>query len=134
MHNYTHICIIIVECEPGAKSRLLAVLLRIADILAGFCRQNLRFSNEDPLLVLHAVNAVYLYSLEKWIRLDARGNRECVNAQFSTDREFLAFPVRPELGEEDGLIIYTEPSHNVIEALTKSKTLYDLMVNLPCEV
>lgn len=117
-----------------AKSHLLAALLRIAGIPAGFCYQKLRFSDEDPSLVLHAVNAVYLYSLGKWIRLDARGNRKDVNAQFSTGREFLAFPVRPELGEQDGLIIYAEPAHNVIEALAKSKTLYDLMENLPYEV
>lgn len=86
MHNYTHICIIIVECEPGAKSRLLAVLLRIADILAGFCRQNLRFSNEDPSLVLHAVNAVYLYSLEKWIRLDAGGSVQTSTYSFQPSK------------------------------------------------
>lgn len=79
-------------------------------------------------------NAVYLYSLGRWIRLDARGNHEGVNAQFSTGKEILAFPVQPELGEEDGLIIYPGPSHNVIEALTKSKTLFDLMENLPYEI
>jgi hypothetical protein len=35
------------------------------------------------------------------------------------------------LGEEDGFIIYAEPSHNAVRALKKSKTLYDLMDNLP---
>ena len=117
-----------------AKSHLLAALLRIAGIPAGFNYQKLRFSDEDPALVLHAVSAVYLYSLGKWIRLDARGNHDGVNAQFSTNKELLAFPVRPELGEEDGLIIYAEPAHNVVEALNKSKTIYDLIRNLPGEV
>ena len=117
-----------------AKSHLLAALLRSAGIPAGFCYQKLRFSDERPSLVLNAINAVYLYSLGRWIRLDARGNHEGVNAQFSTGKEILAFPVQPELGEEDGLIIYPGPSHNVIEALTKSKTLFDLMENLPYEI
>ncbi|MGB4648238.1 MAG: transglutaminase family protein [Acetivibrionales bacterium] len=126
LHNGHGICY--------AKSHLLAALLRIAGIPAGFCYQKLQFSDEDPSLILHAVSAVYLYSLGKWIRLDARGNHENVNAQFSTDKEFLAFPVRPELGEEDGLIIYAEPAHNVVEALNKSETIYDLIKNLPGEV
>jgi hypothetical protein len=117
-----------------AKSHLLAALLRIAGIPAGFCYQKLRFSDEDSSLVLHAVTAAYLYSLGKWIRLDARGNREDITAQFSTDKEYLAFPVRPELGEEDGLIIYAEPAHNVVEALEKSKSVHDLMDNLPGEI
>ena len=62
------------------------------------------------------------------------GSHDGVNAQFSTNKELLAFPVRPELGEEDGLIIYAEPAHNVVEALNKSKTIYDLIHNLPGEV
>ena len=39
--------------------------------------------------------------MDKWIRLDARGNKETVNAQFSLDEEILAFLVRPELNEVD---------------------------------
>jgi hypothetical protein len=114
-----------------AKSHLLAALLRIAGIPAGFCYQKLLFGDENPVLALHAVNAVYLFSLKKWIRLDTRGNSKGIVAQYSTDEEKLAFPVRPELGEEDGFIIYAEPSHNAVRALKKSKTLYDLMDNLP---
>ena len=39
--------------------------------------------------------------LDRWIRLDARGNKENVHAEFSLDEEMLAFPVRSELGEVD---------------------------------
>lgn len=39
--------------------------------------------------------------MDKWIRLDARGNKETVHAQFSLDEEILAFLVRPELNEVD---------------------------------
>ena len=49
-----------------------------------------------------------------------RGKRADVDVQFSTVKEMPVFPVRPKLGEEGGLIIYAEPSHNVIGALTKS--------------
>jgi len=37
---------------------------------------------------------VYLAEFNKWIRLDARGNKEGVNAQFSIDQEQLAYLVR----------------------------------------
>ncbi len=34
----------------------------------------------------------YLSDLDKWIRLDCRGNTNGVNAQFDTETERLAFP------------------------------------------
>lgn len=38
-------------------------------------------------------------SLNKWIRLDARGNKEGVDAQFDLEQEKLSFLVRSDLGE-----------------------------------
>ena len=69
-----------------AKSNLLAALLRFMDIPAGFCYQTL--THEDSF-VLHGLNAIYLDG--GWFRLDARGNRADVDAQFSMDNESLAF-------------------------------------------
>jgi transglutaminase-like putative cysteine protease len=117
-----------------AKSHLLAALLRSLGIPAGFCYQKLVFSDEMPKIILHGLNAVYILSLNKWIRLDARGNKADVNAQFSIEEEMLAFPVRRELGEVDGAIVYTEPSAKVITALEKSSTAEELENNLPAEV
>ena len=84
-----------------------------------------------PYLVMHGLIAVYVESLKKWIRLDARGNKDGVNAQFSLDKEQLAFPIRTELGEEDLPLIYVNPLENVVESLMNSKTLEDLRQNLP---
>ncbi|HEX3045316.1 MAG TPA: transglutaminase family protein [Bacillota bacterium] len=117
-----------------AKSHLLAALLRYLGIPTGFCYQKLVFSDANPKVILHGLNAVYLRSLAKWIRLDARGNKEGVDAQFSLDTEKLAFPVRPELGETDGEVIYAKPSANVIAALKSSLTLQELEQNLPAEI
>lgn len=117
-----------------AKSHLLAAILRYSGIPAGFCYQTLTLSDENPKLILHAVNAAYISSMKKWIRLDARGNKEGVNAQFSVNEEKLAFPVRTELGESDGTVIYARPSNNVISVLKNSKTLTELLYNLPTEV
>jgi transglutaminase-like putative cysteine protease len=114
-----------------AKSHLLAALLRFAGIPAGFCYQKLLSSEDNPKIVLHAVNAVFLKSPGKWIRLDARGNKNGVDAQFSINEEKLAFPIRPELGEEDGLIIYAAPSPNVLEVLKKANDIAGLIDNLP---
>lgn len=117
-----------------AKSHLLAAILRSLGIPTGFCYQKLIFSDETPKLVVHAVNAVYLSGVQKWVRLDTRGNKPGVDAQFSTGGEKLAFPVRPELGEQDGNTIYAEPSGNVIAVLKSCKTLYELVDKLPEDI
>ncbi|HYH01855.1 MAG TPA: transglutaminase family protein, partial [Bacillota bacterium] len=117
-----------------AKSHLLAALLRSVGIPAGFCYQKLIFSAVKPDLVLHGLNAVYLKSLDKWFRLDARGNKPGVDAQFAVEQERLAFPVRSELGETDGWEVYAVPSRNVINALNVSNNRAELVDNLPTEV
>jgi hypothetical protein len=83
---------------------------------------------------LHGLNAVYIEDLNKWIRLDARGNKSGVNAQFSLNEEKLAFPIRPEKGEEDILTIFAVPDKNVIHALKENKDTEALWKNLPKEL
>lgn len=118
-----------------AKSHLLAALLRYNQIPAGFCYQKLILNDMiAPYLILHGLNAVYIESLGKWIRLDARGNKPGVDAQFSLTQERLAFPVRTDKGEEDIPIIFANPDENVIKALTENKKLEDLWDNLPTEL
>ncbi len=81
-----------------AKSHLFAALLRYKGIPTGFCYQKLILDDETaPVLIYHGLNGVYLSEYNKWIRLDARGNKEGVNAQFSVEEEQLAFPIRTEL-------------------------------------
>ena len=93
-----------------AKSNLLAALLRSQGIATGFCYQRLMlFDTPDKGYSIHALNAVYLETLHKWIRLDARGNKKGVDAQFSTDAEQLAFAIQEEFDEEDYPIIYVSP-------------------------
>jgi transglutaminase-like putative cysteine protease len=113
-----------------AKSHLLAAILRCNLIPVGFCYQRLLF---DGKLVLHGLNAVYIEELDRWIRLDPRGNKQGVYAQFSIDVEKLAFPVHVEKGEQDIPIIFAEPDKNVIKALMSNnmQTIWD---NLPTEL
>lgn len=118
-----------------AKSHLLAALLRSEGIPAGFCYQKLILDDETaPVLIYHGLNGVYISELKKWIRLDARGNKEGVNAQFSTYKEQLAFSVRPEMGEEDGFKVYPNPDVNVLERLRKYSTRTELFADLPTEL
>ncbi len=115
-----------------AKSHLLAALLRCKAVPTGFCYQKLILDDEiAPYLIYHGLNGVYLTEYKKWIRLDARGNKEGVNAQFSINKEQLAFPVRAEKGEEDGFIIYPDPDIKIIEKLNNNKTRTELWYNLP---
>lgn len=118
-----------------AKSNLLAALLRCKSVPAGFCYQKLILDDETvPVLIYHGLNGVYSRDCKKWFRLDARGNKEGVNAQFSVETEQLAFAVRPEMGEEDNFIVYSDPDTLVLEKLKKYGTRTELWNDLPVEV
>ena len=118
-----------------AKSHLLAALLRCKSIPTGFCYQKLILDDETaPVLIYHGLNGVYIKELQKWIRLDARGNKEGVNAQFSVEKEQLAFSIRPEMGEVDNFVVYLEPDVKVLERLRKYNTREELWEDLPTEL
>jgi len=116
-----------------AKAHLLAAILRCGGVPAGVCYQKLVLSDDNPaVLTLHGLNAVYLSG--QWIRLDARGNKPGVNAQFSLTEEHLAFPIRAEMGEKDFDVNYANPVPSVLRSLTSHDTLDSLWVNLPTEL
>ncbi len=115
-----------------SKSHLLAAFLRAVGIPAGFCYQVLRL--DPPVnneLVLHGLNGIYLGSLGKWIRVDARGNTREVNAQFSVDKEQLAFPMEAAAGEFIYDTIFAAPVSNVVNKLKKYESRRELWLDLP---
>lgn len=115
-----------------AKSHLLAALLRAVDIPAGFCYQVLRL--DPPVnneLTLHGFNGVYLASLNKWIRVDARGNTGSIDARFSIDSERLAFDMDPAAGEFIYETIFAAPVGSVVDKLRKYETRSELWLDLP---
>lgn len=113
-----------------AKSHLLAALLRANDIPTGFCYQRLSVNDDDAALYsLHGFNAVYLSDFG-WYRIDPRGNKLGVNAQFSPPKEQLAYA--PNLTSEwDCQKIFSEPLSVVVKALNSYKTWNELLINLP---
>lgn len=112
-----------------AKSHLLAALLRANGIPAGLCYQRLTITSDSPPFCLHGLNAVYLEN-HGWHRIDARGNKIGVDAQFCPPVEKLAFPILSE-GEADLPEIWAEPLSMIIDVLVNSKTYEEVSDNLP---
>lgn len=124
LHHGTGVCF--------SKCHLLAALLRANNIPAGFCYQVLRLDPPvDNELVLHGFNGIYLASLGKWIRVDARGNTGGINAQFSIDKEQLAFAMDPAAGEFIYDTIFAAPVSNVVDRLKKYASRRELWLDLP---
>jgi len=112
-----------------AKSHLLAALLRANQIPAGFCYQRLSIDDQGAPYSLHGFNAIYLPETG-WYRVDPRGNKEGVNAQFSPPQESLAFKIQlPE--EADFQVILPDPLPIVVEALQSYRTWDSMLENLP---
>ena len=92
LKNKTGIC--------WTKSCLLVALLRADGIPSGISYQLLtRADDASEGYMIHVLNTVHIKDLNKWIRLDARGNKENINAYFSLDEEHLAYSIRSEFGE-----------------------------------
>jgi len=109
-----------------AKSHLLAALLRANSIPTGFCYQRLSCSEyKDDIFCLHGLNAVYLKEYG-WYKVDPRGNKEGVNAQFNPPIEQLAFTLQEN--EYDIDEIFEEPLEVVVHTL-QTYTTYDDMIN-----
>jgi transglutaminase-like putative cysteine protease len=112
-----------------AKSHLLAALLRKNGIPTGLCYQRLAVGTAGPPFCLHGLNAVYLKS-HGWYRIDARGNKPGVDAQFTPPRERLAFPILSEQ-ERDLPEIWSEPLPEVVNALFAYSSVEAVAENLP---
>jgi transglutaminase-like putative cysteine protease len=112
-----------------AKSHLLAALLRANQIPAGFCYQRLSMDDQGAPYCLHGLNAIYLPDIG-WYRVDARGNKTGVDAQFFPPQEQLAFKIQfPE--EADFQTILAEPLPIVVTALQAQTTWDAILANLP---
>jgi len=110
-----------------AKSHLLAALLRANGIPAGFCYQ--RLADDDLDFCLHGFNAIHLPQYG-WYRVDARGNKPEVDAQFIPPREQLAFS-HSAPGECDYGINLATPLKSVVQALRSAPAIEQLRTTLP---
>lgn len=112
-----------------AKSHLLAALLRANDIPCGFCYQRLStFENGAPYC-LHGFNAIYLEDYG-WYRVDPRGNKAGIDAQFNPPEVKLAFELKDEK-EATFPEIWPEPLPIIVNALQSNTDTEYLYNNLP---
>ena len=112
-----------------AKSHLLAALLRANGIPAGLCYQRLSRGAGGPPYCLHGLNAVWLEG-HGWYRIDPRGNKPGVDAQFAPPLERLAFPI---LGADEYDLpgVLTRPLPEVVRVLTTCATVAEVYEHLP---
>ena len=124
LENKTGIC--------WTKSCLLAALLRANGIPSGISYQLLTRADEDDSegYIIHALNTVYLEEQNKWIRLDARGNKENVHAEFNTEEEHLAFPIRSEFGEIDYKDNNADLDERLVSILNNSRNILEVTTDL----
>ena len=118
-----------------SKANLLAALLRANGVHAGFSYQRLTLGDTPETgYCIHALNTVYIDSLKKWIRLDARGNKEGVRAEFSIDEERLAFEIKSE-GEIDYHDNHSYPDNGLMKVLEESHDAIDMYLHhLPSQL
>jgi len=112
-----------------AKSHLLAALLRANGIPAGLCYQRLSAGDKGPPYCLHGLNVVWLEEYG-WYRIDPRGNKPGVAAQFCPPIEQLAFRLQPP-EELDLPEIWPDPLPVVVQVLTACATVEEVYNNLP---
>ena len=122
----------VLEYKTGwcyAKAILLAALLRANGIPTGFAYQRLSCSEYKPdIYCLHGLNWIYLKEYG-WYRVDARGNKEGVDAQFVPPMEKLAFEIGE--GEFDLPDNLPNPRPEIIEALQKNKSYKEMICDFP---
>jgi transglutaminase-like putative cysteine protease len=112
-----------------AKSHLLVALCRANGIAAGMCYQRLQTSAQPAEYCLHGLAAILLPG-HGWYRVDPRGNRPGVDAQFTPPREQLAFAIE-QPGEADFPIVYADPLPVVVAALRSAHSTQALVDSLP---
>jgi transglutaminase-like putative cysteine protease len=112
-----------------AKSHLLAALLRANSIPAALCYQRLSVETGGPPYCLHGLNTIFLKE-HGWYRIDARGNKPGVAAEFNPPEESLAFPII-ETGERDFPEIWAEPLPLIVKILTSMPSIEQVYKNLP---
>ena len=112
-----------------AKSHLLAALMRANNIPAALCYQRLTVEGDSGPHCLHGLNAVYLREIG-WYRIDARGNKDDVNAEFTPPAECLAFPIKHP-GERDLPGLCAAPLPSVVHCLTHHSDWQSVYDHLP---
>jgi transglutaminase-like putative cysteine protease len=112
-----------------AKSHLLAALLRANGLRAGLVYQRLGLDDHGQAFCLHGLVAVDLDD-HGWYRVDPRGNKPGIDAQFTPPVERLAYGAT-QTGEVLFQKIYADPVPAVERALERHRSATVLAACLP---
>ncbi|AGK99618.1 transglutaminase domain-containing protein [Clostridium pasteurianum] len=113
-----------------AKANLLAALLRTQSIPTGMCFQHITLAADDSMgYCVHCFNAIFIDN--KWIKVDARGNTNGKNAQFSLEKPLLAFQNRKQYDEYFWNGIYANPHEDTMTMLEGAATIQDIIEHIP---
>ena len=111
-----------------AKANLFTALLRSQHLPVGFCYQRLTLDRSpESGYCIHTLNAVWYQNA--WHRVDARGNKPGINAQFDLQHEQLAFITHRELDEIDYPMIYAHPLDICMNVLETSEDAIDMYLH-----
>lgn len=112
-----------------AKSHLLAALLRARSIPAALCYQRLAYDQTATSYFLHGLVAIHLQR-HGWYRVDPRGNKPGVFADFTPPVECL--PYTPKLpGESDLPERLPDALACVVSTLKQWPTAQEVRAHLP---
>lgn len=112
-----------------AKSHLLAALLRARGVPAALCYQRLAEDSSARTFFLHGLVAVHL-TRHGWYRIDPRGNKPGVTAEFTPPIEQL--PFTPKLpGERDVPGRFADAMACVVTTLRSWPTSAEVRAHLP---
>lgn len=112
-----------------AKSHLLAALLRACGVPAGLAYQRLKDDDAPNTFMLHGLATVHLPRLG-WYRMDARGNKPGIAAEFTPPNERLAWPGTAE-GEINFREVWATPMREVVDVLSIYSDWRDVCAHLP---
>lgn len=113
-----------------AKANLLPALLRSQGIPAGMCFQHITLADDDSRgYCVHCYNAIFVN--RRWVKVDARGNKKSVSAQFSLGKPILAFSNRQNYDEYFWPGIYANPHAETMKILENASCLQDVSDNIP---
>ncbi|MFE2294975.1 transglutaminase family protein [Streptomyces sp. NPDC059452] len=113
-----------------AKSIALTALLRAHGVPAGLCYQRLT-DDDGTNPVVHGLVALRLPGHDRWARIDPRGNKPGVDAQFSLGAERLAWAVREGIGEVDYPAVHATPPAAILHVLRSARDRSELWRMLP---
>lgn len=121
----------VLEASTGisySKANLLAALLRANNIYTGFCYTRLK--HKGGKFAMHALNAVFHPDLNKWIRLDARGNKYGhFKGDYTLDESQLGYHIDAEAGEYEFDDLLAVPLPSTMRVLEQGTNFFKMYFN-----